>query len=516
MIATGGASLNIANGIREFGHSTPAETAVICRDRTLTFAQLDERSSRLANALLTAGLRPGERVAVLLSNRLEYPEVLCGISKAGLVVVPVNTRLAAREIGYILGHSSAVGLITEEAFSDVAGDALGEHNVANVLSLEGCTVGRDYDRALNDARPVDPKVPVSETDSFMISYTSGTTGRPKGAMLSHRSRCLTFLGVAVEWGLRPGRRSAVVSPMYFGGGFAYGYGALHVGSTIAILPAYDPEELVATIQNVGVQTMFLVPTHAQRLRALGDEWLLKFNMSSLETLYFAGAPMPQDLKEWLVNVLPHVGTHDHYGSTEAGIVTNLRPKDLLRKPRSVGVPWLMNEVRVVGDDGTPVPPGGTGEVFSRSPYLMTGYLDDSEATAACTTEDGFLTSGDVAAIDEDGYLYIVDRKKDMIITGGANVYSLEIEEALRSHPTIEDVAVVGLPDFEWGELVTAVVVTKGGAGVDATELDAFLRRSLGRHKIPKRYERVAELPRNPSGKVLKRELRDRYSSPGRT
>jgi len=506
-IRRNGAPLNIANGIREFAIATPNATAVVDGDRTLTYAALDERARRVANLLLSHGRSPGDRIAVVLGNRLEYPEIAAGIGRAGMQMVPVNPRLTADEIAYIVGHSEARTTILDDTLSAAVAPAIEQHTQDLVLGIGGTQLGGDYEAALAQASTNDAGVEVDETAPFCVAYTSGTTGRPKGVMISHRSRSLTFYGTALEWGLGPGRRTIAVAPMYHGAGFAFGYGALHCGGELWMLRAFDPQQLLAMIAQSRAQSVFLVPTHAQMMRALGDETVKSFDTSHLETLYFNAAAMPHPLKLWVNEMFPHTGLHELYGSTEAGIVTNCRPADVLRKPGSVGPPWFMTEVRVVGDDGATVAPGGTGELFSRSPYLMNGYLNDPEGTAACTTADGFLTSGDVVRVDEDNYIYIVDRKKDLIISGGTNIYPREIEDVLVKHPSVRDVAVVGLPNETYGEEVAAFVVIAAGADAAAAALDAHCRASLASFKVPRRYEFVNALPRNAAGKVLKRELR---------
>ena len=501
-IRAGGSPLNIANGIAEFAVASPTATAVVDGNRRLTYAAVDERARRVGNALLGAGLQPGDRVAVLLGNRLEYPEIAAGIARVGMQMVPVNPRLTAPEISYIIGHAETRATILDDALAAVAGDALDEH--PQKLTL---TIDVDYERALEDSSPADAGIGVDERDPFCVAYTSGTTGRPKGVMISHRSRSLTFYGTALEWGLGPGRRTIAVAPMYHGAGFAFGYGALHVGGELWMLRSFDPEQLLAMLVASKAQSVFLVPTHAQMLRALGDDAIRSHDLSALETLYFNAAALQVPLKEWVIQTFPGVGVHELYGSTEAGIVTNCRPAFARSKPGSVGPAWFMTEVRVVDHDGTPVEPGGTGELFSRSPYLMNGYLKDPEATEACTTPDGFLTCDDVVRIDEDNFIYIVDRKKDMIISGGVNIYPREVEDVLITHPAVRDVAVVGVPSEKWGEQVTAFVVLDPSGSVDA--LDAHARASLAGFKVPRRYEVVDALPRNAAGKVLKRELRAR-------
>ena len=507
-IVPGGAGLNIAGGIREFAVASPDRVAVVDGDRSLTYAALDERASRLATALLGAGLRPGDHVAVLLGNRLEYPEVAAGLAKAGMPMVPLNPRLSASEARYILEHSESRALLLDDALADVAGDAAEALGLDVVLSLDGTALGPSYEGALAAARAVDPAVPVAETDPFCIAYTSGTTGKPKGVLISHRSRALTFLCTALEWGLGPGRRTIGVAPLYHGAGFAFAYAAVYTGATVSMLRKWDPEAFLAMVQADRPHTVFLVPTHAQMMRTLGAERVTAHDLSSLETLYFNAAPMPMALKEWVLDTLPHVGLHELYGSTEASIVSNLRPPDQRRKPGSVGPPWFLTEVRLTDLDGNVIQAPATGLLYSRSPYLMNGYFKDDAATAETTTDDGFLTSGDVAHVDEDGFIFIVDRVKDLIITGGSNVYPREVEEVLFRHPRIADVAVVGTPDEQWGEQVTAVVTPVAGATLSDADLDAWCRKDLAGYKVPKRYVVVDALPRNASGKVLKRELRE--------
>lgn len=505
-VARGGAQLNIANGVREFALATPRATAVIDGTRSLTYGAVDERSSRLATALLGRGLVPGDRVGVVLANRLEYPEVAAGIAKAGMVAVPVNPRSAAPEVTYVLGKAAVRAVVVDDALAPITGAAVGEHGIATVLSLDGTSLGGDYEAALAAADPADPRIPVDEHEPFTIAFTGGTTGLPKGVVISHRSRTLLFYGTALEWGLGPGRRTIAVAPMYHGAGFAFAYAAVHTGGTLSMLRAWDPEALLAMVAADRPHTVFLVPAHLAMLRALGDDAVRAADTSSLETVYVNAAPLPQSLKEWTLDTLPHVGLHELYGSTEAGIVSNLRPADQRRKERCVGPPWFMTEVRLVDAEGWPVARGEPGELYARSPMLFSGYLDEPEATAAVTTADGFMSAGDVAVQDDDSYLYIVDRVKDMVITGGLNVYPREVEEVLFAHPGVADVAVVGAADDQWGERLVAIVVARG-APPPSEELVGHARAHLAAYKVPREIRFVDALPRSTAGKVLKRELR---------
>jgi acyl-CoA synthetase (AMP-forming)/AMP-acid ligase II len=497
-----GADLNIANGVREFAVATPHAVAVIDGRRELTFAALDERSSRLAQVMIGRGLQVGDRVAVIAGNRLEYPEIACGLAKAGLVSVPINPRLAAPEISYILGHSQARAAILDEELRSTAEPGMDSAGIDYALCL-----GSDYESVLDGARAVDPLIDVPETDAFTICYTAGTTGKPKGVVISHRSRSITFYLTALEWGLGPAKTTLAIAPMYHGAGFAFAYAACVTGGTVAMMRAFDPELLLQMISQHRPSSMFLVPAHIQMLRSLADGAISRSDTSSLSTIYVNAAPLPQQAKAWTIENFPNAGLHELYGSTEASIVTNLRPPDQLRKERCVGPPWFMTQVRLTGPDGGPVAAGEPGELWSRSPMVFRGYLDDVEATAQATTEDGFVSAGDIAVIDEENYVYIVDRARDMIITGGTNVYPREVEEVLHRHPSVSDVAVVGLLDEKWGERVVAVVVPRGEAP-SAAELIAFARGSLAGFKLPKEVRFVGSLPRNAAGKILKRQIKD--------
>lgn len=504
-LATTGAPLNIANGIREFARATPDGVAVIDGDRQLTYRELADRAARCANALLALGLKTGDRVGVCLGNRLEHPEVAAGVAMAGLVMVPLNPRYNPAEARFIIEHSESRAVIADETTAEVVGEAVREHGIPTLV-LGGTSEFREYEAALAAASNVDPAVEVPEESPFCVAYTSGTTAMPKGVMISHRSRVLTFYMAAMEWKLGAGRISVAVAPMYHGAGFAFGYAPVFTGGTVVMLRKWDPEALLRLIAKERAQSVFLVPTHAQMLRNLGEKKIGAWDLSSLDTLYFNAAALPWELKQWVIETFPGVGVHELYGSTESGIITNLRPVDMLRKPGSVGQPWYMTEVRVVDDDGNVVGPGGTGELFSRSPYLMRGYLKNPEATAACTTEDGFVTCGDIVHLDEEGYIYIVGRKSDMIVSGGVNIYPREIEDTLAAHPSVSEAAVIGTPSEQWGEEVTAYVVLAAGAEFNPAVLEAHCRQSLAGYKIPRQWRRIDSLPRNAAGKVVKRDL----------
>jgi long-chain acyl-CoA synthetase len=502
-----GAQLHMAGGIREFGRAVPDRVAVVDGDRAVTFGALDRRSSQLASAMLARGIRPGERIAVLSNNRYEFFEIAAAMAKAGIPTVPLNTRNNVTDNAYVLGHSGVRGVIlADELASNVDGLLDG---LPLVLSFDG-TVGEHYGRFLDGGRTVDPDIAVDEMDPFCVTYTSGTTGRPKGVLLHHRGRVLTILGVGLDYGLGPGRRTIAVAPMYHGAGFAFAYAAPWLGGSCTVLRAWDPEALLEMMQRSRADTVFLVPTHAQQIRRFCAEPAARYDLSALKTLYFNAAALPVALKEWVIAAFPGVAVHELYGSTECSVVTNLRPEYALAKAGSVGHPWFMNEVRLKDDGGNEVGPGEPGELFARSPMLLAGYLDDDEATRAGTDADGFFSVGDIAVRDEEGFISIVDRKTDMIIAGGVNIFPREIEEVIARHGPVDEVAVVGVPDEMYGERVAAFVVPRREGAIEMVDLEAYVRQHVARYKVPREWHVVDALPRNPSGKVLKREIRDRY------
>lgn len=504
-LAPEGAPLNIANGVREFAQVSPEVTAVVDGDRTLTYAELGERAARLANVLLDQGLEAGSHVAICLGNRLEFPEIACGIAMAGMVMVPLNPRYTEREARFVVEHSDARAVVVDRALVDVVTPVAAEHGLP-VIVLGPTPDDSPYEELLAGASPVDPHRTVAETDPFCIAYTSGTTGDPKGVVISHRSRSLTFYQAAAEWGLGTGRTSLAVAPMYHGAGFAFGYAPVFTGGTVVMLRRWDPEEMLRLAERHRVQSIFLVPAHATMLRALPPGTISGYDLSALDTLYFNAAALPFELKKWVFEAFPDVGVHELYGSTEAGIVTNLRPADMRRKPGSVGKAWFMTEIRVLDGLGNEVGPGGTGELYSRSPYLMRGYYKNPAATDACTTEDGFVTCGDLVTLDDEGYIYIVGRSSDTIVSGGVNVYPREVEDVLLQHPSVADAAVLGVRSERWGEEVAAVVVLVPGATFDVAELEAHCRAQLAGFKVPRQWKVANELPRNAAGKVVKRNI----------
>src|SRR6056300_222404 len=499
--------LNIANGIREFSVANPGKIAIIDGNRSISYRELDIRSSQVANFFISKGFKKGDRVAVISGNRMEYPEIVAGLSKAGLIAVLVNPRSVSREVEYFIKHSGSKGEIIESSLVPLIENYVFESSVEQVLTMDSDDFGLNYENTVTSQEKYDPFIFVDEREPFKICYTSGTTGEPKGITISHRSRCLVFMATALEWGLGPSKSTIAVAPMYHGAGFAFNYGALYTGGQLIIQRKFDPLHLLELIKQHKPDSIFLVPAHAIQLRELGEKTIDKFDTTSLSCLYFNAAPLPQELKLWVIDIFPTAGLHELYGATETAIVTNLRPEFQKEKERCVGPPWFFNQVELLNEKGEEVDVGEQGELFAKSPFLMNGYWEDEENTKKNTNERGFFGVGDMAIKDEDGFYYIVDRKKDMIISGATNISPREIEEILLEVDGIIDVAVVGKKSKEWREAVTAVMV-KNKENIELKQLEEYCRENLSSYKIPKEFHFVESLPRNASGKILKRVIKE--------
>ncbi|MXW90371.1 MAG: AMP-binding protein [Rhodospirillaceae bacterium] len=495
--------LTIATGMRAAAERTPEKIALREGERTLTYAALVDRIDRVS-AMVTDGfgLGPGDNAAILAPNCLEYIEIVAGASCAGVAVATLNPRLVGREIRYICDDCGARVLFVHASLAETVRD-LTLDSVERIVVL-----GRDYDALLAEARPLRP-APLPEWSPFSISYTSGTTGEPKGVVLPHRSRVLTFYGMASEYGCYgPDDRYLATAPLFHGAGFAFAVAVVYFGGYCEILPGFDPERVIERLATERLGGTFFVPTHFHSVFALERPVLERYRaFERLKAIVSNAAPLAQATKERIVDYFGEGVLHETYGSTEAGIVTNLRPADQLVKQRCVGLPFVASHVRLLDDDGREVAPGEVGELFSNSPYIFNGYWGKPEETAACFRGDWF-SAGDMATRDEEGFVYLVDRKKDMVISGGINIYPREIEEILFRHPGVADVAVIGVPNEKWGEELKGFVVPQPGAAPEARALETFCREHLSPYKVPKTFEFTGALPRNAAGKVLKRKLRE--------
>ena len=469
----------------------------------LTYRELVDRIDRVSNGALNGlGLAPGDHTALMAPNCLEFIEIVMGLAEAGTPAAMVNPKLTGPELAYICDDARARVLFVHESLAELARST----QLATVERI--IVIGAEYERFLADSRPLRPAHRPEEWDTFCLPYTAGTTGRPKGVMLPHRARALTFFAMAVEFGCySPDDRALATAPLFHGAGFTFSAAALTFGGYAEIgPPKFDPEEVLRLLRDLELTNVFLVPTHFNGIFALSERELGDLKPARLRTIMSNAAPLPQATKEKIVDYFGDGLLHELYGSTEGGIISNLRPPDQLRKIRCVGKPFPATLVRLLDDGGNDVSRGEVGELYSTSPYLFNGYWGRAEETAA-SFRDEWFSAGDMAVQDEEGYLYLVDRKQDLVISGGVNIYPRELEEVLCMHPAVLEAAAVGLPDAYWGEAITAFVVLNPQARVDESDLLRHCEQSLARFKLPKAITFVAALPRNAAGKVLKTELR---------
>ena len=489
--------------------------AVVEGRRRLSFREVEARSNRLANALLALSPTSGARVALLMNNRLEFVEADFAIVKSGKVKLPINPRLVDREREHLLANSGAQILIAEASFAEfVEGVWPRLPALETVIAIDGPIAGaRDYASVLEKASPEAPRITLEEEAASFILYTSGTTGRPKGAVNSNRGRraaTLTMLAEEID--------AVAGDAMVHVGSVAHGSGSKILayylrGARNVMVGKWDPEAFLRLVGSERATGSFMVPTMMASLCEAASRG--GFDFSSLKTISYGGAPIAparlQEAMQILGNVFVQV-----YGSCEAPhpltILTREEHRAAAADPArlaTIGRLTHQTAIRLVDAEGREVAAGENGEMQVRGPHVMTGYWENPEATAG-VLKDGWYATGDIARHDEQGYFYIVDRSRDMIITGGLNVYPAEVESVLHEHPAIAEVAVVGVPDERWGEAVKAVVVLRSGATASEAELVEHCRARVAGYKKPQSVEFVAELPKGSTGKILKREIRERF------
>jgi len=480
---------------------------------TTTFGELDRLVNRFAHGLAERGARPGERLVWCGPNSLEVLATVHAARKLGLVAVPLSYRFTADEMAYVIDNSEATTVVVDaEQAGAVASVRDRTPAVRDVVVHgrgtvpEGCTPWEE----LLAGRPEGPPPPVdgSIAGAAMI-YTSGTTGRPKGALRTRTDRAIVFALLA-ELGIgRPDDVHLTTGPLYHSGPLAFASLAHTLGHPVVVLRRFDPSVWLRLVQDHQVTNTFSAPTQLKRIVNLPPAELAAADVSSMRCLIANAAPVPYALKQEIVDKLGDGFLFEVYGSTELGVDTVLRPEDQLRKPGSCGRPYGGIEVRIARDDGSEADVREPGELFVRTGLAMDGYHRTDEQLTELA-EGGWKSVGDVAYVDEEGYVYICDRKKDMIISGGVNIYPAEIEAVLHAHPQVIDAAVFGVPDDEWGERVHAVVQPKAGEEIDVTELQSFVEDRVARYMRPRAYELRDSLPRTDSGKLLKRVLRDEH------
>jgi len=470
----------------------------------VAYAELERRARRVANGLIAAGVRPGDRVAYLGKNTLAYMEFFLGAARARAVVVPINWRLAQAEMAFILGNARPKGLLVEAPFEALAGSLAPD--LPRWVTGEAFSAWRD---AQSDA---DRPGATDWSEPLLQLYTSGTTGRPKGAVLTHRS----LFGLRTDPDIHPpwyrwshSDVSLIAMPVAHVSGTGWAIWTLQHGACGIIAREFDPHAVFEQIVEHRISKLMMVPTAMQI--AVRHPLARSTDFSFLRYIYYGGAPLPAALLAECIEVF-RCGFVQMYGMTEtSGTITALAPEDhdpaKGARMRSVGQPLAGVEINIIDAGGRTVGVGETGEIATRSAANMAGYFENPAATAEAVDAEGWLRTGDAGSVDADGFLYLHDRVKDMIISGGENIYPAEVENAIFGHPAVAEVAVIGVPDEKWGEAVKAVIVPAPGAHRDDAAVIAWAAERIARYKLPKAIEWVDALPRNHTGKVLRRELR---------
>ncbi|MBB1493005.1 MULTISPECIES: class I adenylate-forming enzyme family protein [unclassified Paracoccus (in: a-proteobacteria)] len=488
-------------------------------ERALTFGQWNARARRLANALTGLGLVKGDRVAVLAYNRLEWAEIYAACAKAGLIAVPINFRLAPIEIRFIIEDAGAACVVAEDSLygmiEEVRSDLPIPTNRFIHFGTEAPPAGwQSYEDLIARASDSAPAVAVADSDPWALMYTSGTTGKPKGVIRSHRGMTLVSLVTQVELSIGRNDDALLVMPMCHANSLNFFCSFAHCGgvNTIYSRPSFDPEHALSVMEKIGSTFTSLVPTHYIMMLAAQTSGRNR-DLGAMRKMMISSAPARADTKRAVMEMFPNSGLFELYGSSEAGWVTMLHPDEQFTNLGTVGRECIGSApVRLLDDDGNEVPDGMAGELYSSTPYTFDGYWNQPGKTAEAFRGD-YCTVGDMALRDEQGFIRLIDRKKNMIISGGENIYPSEIEAALGACPAVRDVAVIGLPDEKWGERVHAVVVLHDGVGISERELIGWCEDRIARFKLPRSVSFVSddEIPRTATGKIQHRLLRDRLT-----
>lgn len=504
-------NLNFASIVRRGAKNWPDREVIIDEDKRLTYKELDRRISALSGALLKMNVNRGDIIAILLFNCAAFYEIAFAANRIGAIFLPLNFRLAGEEIAYILNHSGAKALVTEADFHQtieaVRPDVPGVMHIVT-LSEPPAEDWQPYDEILESHLGTDiPDAQVELQDLHRLMYTSGTTSRPKGVMISYENLYWKNIAHIWEFDITPADRTIITGPMYHVGAFDLTASAtLHRGGSVVILRKFDPIRLAAAIEEEQPTNIWLAPAMINML--LQEENVSRFDLRSIRYIVAGGERMPEPLLQRVLALFPNARFCDAYGLTESVSGDTFVPRGMVvEKLGSVGKPCLHLDLQVVDGNGSPLPPNEIGEIALCGPKVTKGYWKDEQATHNAI-KNGWFYTGDMGRLDDDGYLYIIDRKKDMIISGGENISSLEVERVIYEMSEVLETAVVGIPDAKWGERVVACVVVRKDTVLTEQEVISYCQSKLAKFKVPKQVVFLPELPRNPSGKVLKRVLRD--------
>ena len=509
---TGNASyLTLHKNLTHHVSVRPDKVAMVYEDKTETFRQLYEMACRIAIAINGHGLGPGDRVGIFLRNHWSYIPIYYALSMSGVVAVPVNYMLRSEQLAALLELTECRFLFTEMSQHDEVRKL--SRNAAREIPLCFVDDGAEGDsqRLADWLKPDlpcrEPVVNVAINDPMMILFSSGTTDLPKGIVLSHLNRVLYSFQLGMEYGIRYNEVNLCTTPLYHNAGIFFAFNNLYFGSTTVVHRKFDVERTFRDIERHRVTNAFFVPTQLHQL--IQSDARANYDLSSLRVIVSGAAPLATATKEAILECFPGIELHELYGLTETGLITNLRPEDQLRKVRCAGQAFLNMQFRVVDEAGKDVQTGEVGEIITRGPTLFDGYCGNDEATNAAW-KNGWFHTGDLGKTDDEGFLYIVDRLKDMILSGGVNIYPKDIEDVIHTLAEVTDVAVIGIPDDKWGEVIHAIVVCRDDAVLTEEDVISACQAKLAGFQIPQSVEFRSELPRNPSGKLLKRVLRAEF------
>ena len=512
--------LNLGQNLKINAKKFPDTVMLKDSQRSFTYPEVNRRVNKLAHSLLSLGLTKGDKVAVLLENSIEIVEVFLATAKTGIIIVPINFRLVSAEVEYIVANSDAKAMIVHDEFTstvDPIKAKLNDIGPDNYIAVGQAVDGyRSYDAFIENAADNEPEIDVVPEDTWILIYTSGTTGKPKGVIRSHESHIAFFLINAVDFGFSEHDYCMNVMPLCHINSTFFTFTFLYIGGSVYIHPArsFRPEEILEIVEKEKITFISLIPTH-YNLVLNASEDAKKRDVSSIRKLLCSSAPVRKSMKLAIMEFFPGVELYEGYGSTEAGIVTVLKPEYQMKKLGSIGFESLGTEfIKILDEDGNEVGVGEVGELFSRGPMLLDEYYKLPDKTAA-SFRDGWFSAGDMATRDADGFYQIVDRKDNMIISGGEHIYPSEVEEVIGSHDCVFDCAVIGLPDDKWGEKVAAVVIKKPGvddSDIDEETIKQCCKDQMAGYKSPKEILFIDEdeMPRTPTGKILHRKLREKF------
>jgi acyl-CoA synthetase (AMP-forming)/AMP-acid ligase II len=504
-------AFNLAGMLAHHADRFPDRPCLVWGDEVISYAGLETRAARTAAGLAKLGLRRGDVVAVILYNCPEFLETMFAVSRLGAVFMPINWRLASEEVAYIVGHAEARLVISEPELEPLAGAAQGRLGNPPLVGVGGAPAGWTPFEALRVAGEPPTIAPVDGDDIHRLMYTSGTTARPKGVMITYANLYWKNVAHVVEFGITGSDKGLACGPLYHVGALDLtSTTVLYAGGTLEIHRKFEADAVLDALEGREVSNVWLAPSMVNQL--LAHPSLARRDLSGVRLIIDGGEKMPLPLIERLLRAFPNAWFADAYGLTETvSGDTFLDKRKTVDKLGSVGKPCLHLGIEIWDENDRPVPPDALGEIVLRGPKVFKGYWKDPEATAAAF-RGGWFHTGDIGRLDADGFLYIADRKKDMIVSGGENIASPEVERVLYEHPAVLEASVVGRPDPRWGEVPVAFVVPREGAKPDAEALQEFCRTRLAKFKIPRAVHFIDQLPRNPSGKVLKRVLREQASA----